>query len=66
MEDTEATELVQRGTVRDADETSFIEMSRSATDDQHSAITEKLVRHFWVGYQGLMGFGRDVAMAEGA
>ena len=66
MEDTEATELVQRGTVRDAEELSFIEMSRSAVDDQHSAITEKLVRHFWVGYQGLMGFGRDVAMAEGA
>jgi anthranilate 1,2-dioxygenase large subunit len=66
MEDTEATELVQRGTLRDSDEMSFIEMSRSAVDDQHSAITEKLVRHFWVGYQGLMGFGRDVAMAEGA
>lgn len=65
MEDTEATELVQRGTVRDGGETSFIEMARSA-NDQHSAITEKLVRHFWVGYEGIMGFGRDVAIREGA
>jgi anthranilate 1,2-dioxygenase large subunit len=65
MEDTEATELVQRGTVRDGDQTSFIEMARSA-NDQHSAITEKLVRHFWIGYESIMGFGRDVAIKEGA
>jgi anthranilate 1,2-dioxygenase large subunit len=66
MEDTEATELVQRGTRRDPDEYSFIEMSRKEVDDDHSAITEKLVRKFWVGYQGIMGFGRDVALAEKA
>jgi anthranilate 1,2-dioxygenase large subunit len=64
MEDTEATELVQRGTKRDPDEYSFIEMSRKEVDDDHSAITEKLVRKFWVGYQEIMGFGRDVALAE--
>ena len=62
MEDTEATELVQRGTRRDPDEYSFIEMSRKEVDDDHSAITEKLVRKFWVGYQEITGFGRDVAM----
>lgn len=66
MEDTEATELVQRGTRRDPDEYSFIEMSRKEVDDDHSAITEKLVRKFWVGYQEIMGFGRDVALAEKA
>jgi len=66
MEDTEATELVQRGTKRDPDEYSFIEMSRKEVDDDHSAITEKLVRKFWVGYQEMMGFGRDVAMAGDA
>ncbi|MDF2116451.1 aromatic ring-hydroxylating dioxygenase subunit alpha [Roseiarcaceae bacterium H3SJ34-1] len=64
MEDTEATELVQRGTRRDPDEYSFIEMSRKEIDDDHSAITEKLVRKFWIGYQEIMGFGRDVAMEK--
>ena len=56
MEDTEATELVQRGTARDGDLTSVIEMSRSAPDQQDTLITESLIRRFWVGYQHLMGF----------
>jgi anthranilate 1,2-dioxygenase large subunit len=56
MEDTEATELVQRGTVRDADATSVIEMSRSNPDQQDTVITESLIRRFWVGYQKLMGY----------
>jgi anthranilate 1,2-dioxygenase large subunit len=63
MEDTEATELVQRGTFRDADKSSVIEMSRAAPDEQKTLITESLIRRFWVGYQALMGFGRDTAMA---
>jgi len=62
MEDTEATELVQRGTFRDADKSSVIEMSRAAPDEQKTLITESLIRRFWVGYQALMGFGRDTAM----
>jgi anthranilate 1,2-dioxygenase large subunit len=65
MEDTEATELVQRGTFRDADKSSVIEMSRAAPDEQKTLITESLIRRFWVGYQGLMGFGRDTAMTGG-
>jgi anthranilate 1,2-dioxygenase large subunit len=63
MEDTEATELVQRGTFRDPDKSSVIEMSRAAPDEQKTLITESLIRRFWVGYQGLMGFGRDTALA---
>lgn len=56
MEDTEATELVQRGTVRDGEKSSVIEMSRAAPDEQATLITESLIRRFWVGYQRLMGF----------
>ncbi|MDN8129999.1 Rieske (2Fe-2S) protein, partial [Burkholderia multivorans] len=56
MEDTEATELVQRGTVRDGDATSVIEMSRGNPDQQDTVITESLIRKFWVGYQKLMGY----------
>jgi anthranilate 1,2-dioxygenase large subunit len=56
MEDTEATELVQRGTVRDADATSVIEMSRGNPEQQDTVITESLIRKFWVGYQKLMGY----------
>lgn len=56
MEDTEATELVQRGTVRDANAASVIEMSLGNPDQQDTAITESLIRRFWVGYQQLMGY----------
>ena len=56
MEDTEATELVQRGTARDGGTSSVIEMSRAAPDEQATLITESLIRSFWVGYQKLMGF----------
>ncbi len=61
MEDTEATELVQRGTARDGDLVSIIEMSRSAPTQENTLITESLIRRFWVGYQHLMGFD-DAAM----
>jgi anthranilate 1,2-dioxygenase large subunit len=54
MEDTEATELVQRGTIRDGDATSVIEMSRTQPDIEDSLLTESLIRKFWVGYQSLM------------
>ncbi len=56
MEDTEATELVQRGTVRDGDAVSVIEMARGNPDQQDTVITESLIRRFWVGYQKLMGY----------
>lgn len=56
MEDTEATELVQRGTVRDADATSVLDLGRSDPTRQDTMITENLIRRFWTGYQGLMGY----------
>ena len=64
MEDTEATELVQRGTVRDGDGTSVIEMSRAAPDAKATLISEGLIRQFWVGYQRLMGFETPALAAE--
>lgn len=64
MEDTEATELVQRGTARDGDEHSIIEMARTAPHEQDTMITENLIRKFWVGYQKLMGFETVPASVE--
>ncbi|MCZ2496076.1 Rieske 2Fe-2S domain-containing protein [Xylophilus sp. Kf1] len=56
MEDTEATELVQRGTFRDADALSVLDMARDAPEQQETLITENLIRRFWMGYQQLMGY----------
>ncbi|SAK92050.1 aromatic oxygenase [Caballeronia temeraria] len=56
MEDTEATELVQRATARDSYVTSFMGMARDVPPEENSAITENMIRKFWVGYQNLMGF----------
>jgi anthranilate 1,2-dioxygenase large subunit len=64
MEDTEATELVQRGTVRDGEALSIIEMARSAPHEQATLITENLIRRFWVGYQNLMDFETPAIAAE--
>jgi anthranilate 1,2-dioxygenase large subunit len=64
MEDTEATELVQRGTIRDGDANSVIEMSRAAPNEQATLITESLIRKFWIGYQKLMGFDSSLLAAE--
>jgi anthranilate 1,2-dioxygenase large subunit len=63
MEDTEATELVQQGVVRDADATSIIDMARDAPEQSDTLITEKLIRSFWAGYQKLMGFDAAAAAA---
>jgi anthranilate 1,2-dioxygenase large subunit len=56
MEDTEATELVQRGTVRDGDSHSVLDLGRSDPLRQDTMITENLIRRFWTGYQSLMGY----------
>jgi anthranilate 1,2-dioxygenase large subunit len=56
MEDTEATELVQRGTVTAGEAHSILEMSRAAPDETNTLISESMVRRFWVGYARLMGF----------
>lgn len=56
MEDTEATELVQRGTARDGDKVSFMGMGLDAPDETRTNITESLIRRFWAGYQQAMGY----------
>ena len=56
MEDTEVTELVQRGTVRDGDKHSYMAMARDAPKQTDSNITESLIRRFWAGYQQAMGY----------
>jgi anthranilate 1,2-dioxygenase large subunit len=64
MEDTEATELVQRGVAADGAATSVIDMGRDAPDQTATLITEGLIRAFWAGYQTLMGF--DAGETPGA
>ena len=54
MEDTEATELVQQGVVRDGRLTSIIDMAKDAPEQSDTLITEKLIRSFWAGYAKLM------------
>jgi anthranilate 1,2-dioxygenase large subunit len=54
MEDTEATELVQRAVAGDPTAQSVIDMGISNPDQQDSMISESLVRRFWAGYQRLM------------
>jgi len=61
MEDTEATELVQQGTYRDAMATSVIEMAKDSPDQNDTLITEELIRSFWRGYRKLMGFDQNGA-----
>ncbi|MDO5683437.1 MAG: aromatic ring-hydroxylating dioxygenase subunit alpha [Propionibacteriaceae bacterium] len=56
MEDTEVTQLVQDGTVRDGDATSFLGMALDAPQEQETNITESLIRNFWSGYQKVMGY----------
>lgn len=58
MEDTEATELVQRAvTSCDPGTTSFMAMGDEAQDQGTSLITEHMIRSFWNGYRDLMGWG---------
>jgi anthranilate 1,2-dioxygenase large subunit len=56
MEDTEATELVQRGVAGYPEATSVIEMARDAPAQSDTLITESLIRRFWSGYERLMAF----------
>ena len=57
MEDTEATELVQRAiTSCDDNATSYIAMGREENDQGTSLITENMIRSFWRGYRDMMGW----------
>lgn len=67
MEDTEATELVQRAIVGEGiDATAVLEMSRSAPGERNTLISENMVRRFWVGYQQLMGLKNGGEMEKSA
>ncbi|MGE0860492.1 MAG: Rieske 2Fe-2S domain-containing protein [Gammaproteobacteria bacterium] len=58
MEDTEATELVQRAVEScDADDASYMGMGDDSQDQGTSLITEHMIRSFWRGYRDLMGWG---------
>jgi len=59
MEDTEATELVQRGITGHGQAASVVEMSRHKPDETATMISEGLVRRFWEGYRQLMGFAAE-------
>lgn len=57
MEDTEATELVQRGVADGADgAASYLGMGNADGDGQTSLISEHMIRAFWQGYGRLMGW----------
>lgn len=57
MEDTEATELVQRAVESSPRDTnSFIAMGEESSDQGSSLITEHMIRSFWRGYRDLMGW----------
>jgi anthranilate 1,2-dioxygenase large subunit len=65
MEDTEATELVQRGIAGDdGGGLSVLEMSRAVPEPMNTLISEGLVRSFWLGYQKMMGFESAAEMAS--
>jgi anthranilate 1,2-dioxygenase large subunit len=63
MEDTEATELVQQGVIRDQSETSIIDMGKDSPGQTDTLITETLIRSFWRGYRQLMNVDLDDAAA---
>ena len=57
MEDGEAVEIVQKGIVRDGDESAFIEMGGSATGNlDYVGLDENSIRGFWGGYRRFMGW----------
>ncbi|MBL4621547.1 MAG: Rieske 2Fe-2S domain-containing protein [Immundisolibacteraceae bacterium] len=56
MEDAEAGEIIQKGIIRDADQTSFVEMGGDGYGDlEGSGTDENSIRVFWKGYRKLMG-----------
>ena len=57
MEDTEATELVQRAVSSCAEgDESYIAMGDEDSDKGSSLITEHMIRSFWRGYRDMMGW----------
>ena len=58
MEDTEATELVQRAIEScAAGDSSYMAMGDDSGDGGTSLISEHMIRGFWRGYRNMMGWG---------
>ena len=58
MEDTEATELVQRAIEScAAGDSSYMAMGGADGDGGTSLISEHMIRGFWRGYRNMMGWG---------
>lgn len=56
MEDTEATELVQRATCTDPTKHSYMGMGLGVPPEPNSSITEYMIRRFWQAYRQLMEY----------
>ena len=54
MEDGEATQLVQQGVVRDADQHSYVALGGTGTEGCDNLLDEVLIRSFWRGYRAMM------------
>ena len=54
MEDTEATEMIQRVLASHDEGSSYIGMARDGPPDEGSLISERMVRSMWRGYDALM------------
>lgn len=56
MEDGEATQLVQQGIVGATDRHAYDALGGRGIDSTENLVDEALIRAFWRGYRGLMGF----------
>jgi anthranilate 1,2-dioxygenase large subunit len=56
MEDGEATQLVQQGVAGAQDRCAYDALGGRHTDTVENLVDEALIRSFWRGYRGLMGF----------
>ena len=56
MEDGEATQLVQQAIVGAQDECAYDALGGRGTEGAENLLDEVLIRSFWRGYRGLMGF----------
>lgn len=64
MEDGEAVEIVQRAIVRDADQSSFVEMGGGSIEDlDRVGSDENAIRGFWKAYREIMGFRSPAPVA---
>ncbi|GMA62770.1 aromatic ring-hydroxylating dioxygenase subunit alpha [Alicyclobacillus fastidiosus] len=56
MEDGAIGEIVQKGVIRDEDQSSFVEMGGTGVESQEHRVTETSIRGFWQQYRAFMNF----------